>query len=59
MSAKLGWAQYDFVYLDYLFSVYCYVYVTLFMVNVEVSLVISFDLSFALGYSVSGTTLQQ
>lgn len=27
VSAKLGWAQYDFVYLDKLFSVYCYVYV--------------------------------
>lgn len=25
MSARFGWVIYDFVYLDKLFSVYCYV----------------------------------
>lgn len=58
MSARVGWVLNDFVYLDKLFSVYCYVYI---IVHGECRSKFGdyFDLSCALGYSVSGTTLQQ
>lgn len=55
MSARFGWVIYDFLYLDKLFFVYCYVCV---IVHGECRSTLgdSFDLSCAQGYSLGGTT---
>lgn len=55
MSAIFGWVIYDFVYLDKLFSVYCYVCV---IVHGECRSTLgdSFHLICAQGYSLGGTT---